>query len=77
MLLENGASPDMRDGTYGTTALMLACANGHNECTQLLFSRDTALANQQDLEGRSALSTQPGVATPPLLPCSALLQRFV
>lgn len=55
ILLENGASPDMRDGTYGTTALMLACANGHNECTQLLFSRDTTLANQQDLEGRNAL----------------------
>jgi ankyrin repeat protein len=53
-LLACGADPNLKDDTYGTRALMLACAQGHLSVTKALL-RHGADPRLADMEGRFAL----------------------
>ena len=63
VLLANGADPLLRDGTYGTSSLMLAAAGGHLAIVADLLLRlegtsttsTTNAVDAVDAEGRSAL----------------------
>ena len=60
VLLANGADPLLRDGTYGTTSLMLAAAGGHLAIVADLLLRlegtsTTNAVDATDAEGRAAL----------------------
>ena len=56
MLLDHGASPDVRDANEATP-LWVAAAAGHAGVVRLLGSRGTASINAKSKEGRTALWT--------------------
>ena len=54
LLLQNGASPDIKDSVEGWTALMYAAAEGNREVIEVLLDYD-ADVSLQDADGETAL----------------------